>query len=298
MSTIDLSKAFRDLLNRHGYSLQYSLLRTLIQLRADSLSPWEFEASEFPIAINGTHSRTDLVLRHMTKPAYLIGECKRADPAMKEWCFVRAPYTRRGRDYEPLILDSVYRKADNTQMPAPVVLGKLEHAMSLGFELRSQEKGDGSGTGRGAIEEAIAQLLRSVNGIIEFLINNRLPLQQTGPTLLLPVLFTTATLWESDLDLASADLSRGTIDTEARPLTRRPWIAYQYPTSPGLKTELPAINSGVAALAPALDILYTRTVLIVTATEASNFASTFDLDIENLKYAGVLNSSINSRSAS
>lgn len=290
MANPDLSKAFRDLLNRHGYSFQYSLLRALIQSNAESVSPWEFEASEFPIEVNDSHSRSDFLLRHTSKHAYLVAECKRADPAMKEWCFVRAPYARRGRDIEPFILDAVYRGSDNTLMPTTVVLGPLEHAMSLGLELRSSERGDGTGSGRGAIEDAIAQLLRSVNGLIEFLIKHRLSLNQAGPTLLLPVLFTTATLWESDLDLASAELARGVIEGETTPLTKRPWIAYQYPMSPGLKTRIPPVNASVAAVAPGLDVCYMRTVMIVTAAEATNFVRTFDLNIENLKYGAVLNS--------
>jgi len=297
MTTPELSKAFRDLLNRHGYPFQYSLIRALVQLNADAASPWEFEASEFPVEVNGSHSRSDFLLRHTSKPAYLVAECKRADPAMKEWCFVRAPYTRRGRDFEPFILDAVYRSTDNSQMPTPVVLGALENAMTLGFELRSTEKGDGTGTGRGAIEDAVSQLLRSVNGLIEFLITHSLPLNRTGPTVLLPVLFTTASLWESDLDLASADLARGAIDQEAPPLTKRPWVAFQYPMSPGLKTRLPATNAGAAGLAPGLDIYFTRTVMIVSAVEATNFARTFDLDTDNIKYGAVLNSSANPRKA-
>ncbi|RFC36751.1 MAG: hypothetical protein DID92_2727743528 [Candidatus Nitrotoga sp. SPKER] len=84
--------------------------------------------------------------------------------------------------------------------------------------------------------------------------------------------FRAAENWESDLDLASADLATGIIDIEANPLKKRSWVAYQYAMSPGLKTQLPAVNSYAVGVAPGLDILYTRTVIIVTAIEAPNLS--------------------------
>jgi len=53
--------------------------------------------------------------------------------------------------------------------------------------------------------------------------------------LIIPVVFTTAQLWTSDVDLSSADLQSGHVDPSKIKLVARPWIAYQYHTSQGIR---------------------------------------------------------------
>src|SRR4030043_1645904 len=96
-----ITSAFEKTLNRHGYGFQYSVLKKAKQLFEDGRSPWIFEPSEFPVSVQGRDVHIDFILRWYRKgmtlaeysiPVYLVAECKRADPALKYWCFARAPY--------------------------------------------------------------------------------------------------------------------------------------------------------------------------------------------------------------
>ncbi len=65
------------------------------------------------------------------------------------------------------------------------------------------------------------------------------PLRSTpgfmGRTDLLPVIFTTANLWGSDVDLSKAELESGKSDLTGSRFEKLPWLWYHYHLSPGLK---------------------------------------------------------------
>jgi hypothetical protein len=46
-----------------------------------------------PVSVGGKDTHVDFVLR--THEAFLVAECKRANPALANWCFARAPYIAR-----------------------------------------------------------------------------------------------------------------------------------------------------------------------------------------------------------
>src|SRR5690606_30046614 len=83
------------------------------------------------------------------------------------------------------------------------------------------------------IDDAITQVLRGVNGLIEHL--SRTSQQSDEPRFLIPVVFTTANLWVSDVDLGSASLETGKLKPESVSLMPRAHVTLQYPASEGLK---------------------------------------------------------------
>src|SRR5205814_850189 len=90
------------------------------------------------------------------------------------------------------------------------------------------------------IEEAATQVMRGLNGYIEMLSHNPQLIsdpsgQQDFIVRFLPVIFTTASLWMSSSDLATAELANGEIDLSKEKFEQVPWLWYQYNVSPGLK---------------------------------------------------------------
>jgi hypothetical protein len=278
------SSVFEKHLNRHGYAFQYSVIRRADELFRENKSPWVFEASEFPVEVQGSHARIDFVLSKRTDSVpepvrYLVAECKRADPALGSWLFARAPYVRRGDTREELLVDSVWN-SDNGLFARPQRLDRSSHIYHVAIEIKGNEKGHGQTSGRGAIEEAATQVLRGVNGLLECLADHPEELSTLYPVVFIPVIFTTARLWVTKTDLAAATLADGKVTVKPEDVTERPWLWLQYHASPGIGHEVrryspvdhPFGRSGVGRL---LDVLYARAIAVVGPDGVDDFLTSF-----------------------
>ena len=179
-----LEKGVAHSLNIHGYSFQYAVLKAADIYFKEERSPWAFEVSEFPVAVNDTPTHIDFILRNKNEPFYFIGECKRADPALSNWCFIKAPYvSRKISSGERIVREVVCFDPDDKYSQPKIGLDWIQRSKDiyrLAFEVKSEGKGDGK-YGRGQINEATTQVLRGLNGLITFFIthfekNKRLPL--------------------------------------------------------------------------------------------------------------------------
>src|SRR4051794_24785279 len=122
MDPAELSRAFHQQLNEQGYAFHYAVIAEADNQHRLQRSRWALEAVEFPVEVRGRDTRVDIVLRH-TRPAtqaYMIVECKRANPAFSNWVFVRAPYVRR--DPEQGI---VLQRLDTTLRPTHSAVHRL-----------------------------------------------------------------------------------------------------------------------------------------------------------------------------
>ena len=87
----------------------------------------------------------------------------------------------------------------------------------IGLELRkprsvkTKDEEKQQSSDRSAINVAVAQVLRGTSGLINHLLGNVLSASQLAGKKLtfLPVVFTTADLWVTDVDLSAADLTTG-----------------------------------------------------------------------------------------
>ncbi len=82
-------------------------------------------------------------------------------------------------------------------------------------------------------------------------------------TTLLPIVVTTANLWTSDVNLSASVPSTGELESAPTELIPKPWVAYQYHQSPGLK-HTTTNQSPPRELGDFLDEEYIRTVHIVS----------------------------------
>ena len=276
---LPLNSAFRDALNRHGYAFQFSVIRAAENLYEDGKSKWIFEVAEFPVAAQGKDTRIDLVLRKRDSLTYAIAECKRVNPALGHWCFARAAYTRRDPNSEKLLVESldaislVDVKAIDPKQPYKLLntvsSARSKNIYHLGFELKSDEKGDpNSSSDRGAIEEAATQVLRGANGMFEYIATHQF-LEPGYKVSLVPVIFTTANLWTSEVDLGGANLTNGNM-AEIMPLTPRSWLWFNYNQSPTLKHSL-GTKEPWNSLGDILESEYTRSIAVVNAAGIEEF---------------------------
>lgn len=267
-----LLKELHGALKKHGHAFQYATIRRAEALFADRRSKWMFNSSEIPVEVRGTSTRVDFVLQwsenHGTD-ALLIAECKRANPALADWCFTKAPYIRRDQRDNVMIFDEVQRHpgAFSVQSCPVPTNSTIYH---VGYELRSDKKGEGA-PGRGAIEEGCAQALRGMSGLIHLLRSHPEPLIVNRPTRLIPVLFTTALLWTSSVDLGGGDLRTGEIDRTSLPsLQSVPWLWYRYPMSPALTPDI-SRNELSQDIGNIVEGWFARYVAIVSADGIDSF---------------------------
>jgi hypothetical protein len=275
-----LKQSFGKVLNQQGYGFQYSVIKKAWELCGGG-SQWIFEATEFPVAAQGDGTRIDFILargRDFRAKGlfYLLAECKRANPALSNWCFARSPFVHEDRiygiaGYEPIILEHAELDEQGTVRSRAKMVSKLENAYHLAKDIKSGQKGDDSGakTNEQAIEEAASQVCRGLNGMVEFFAKNP-QLLKDNTVSLLPVIFTTARIWVSDVDLSSAAVETGKVDLKDTKFQERPWIALQYHLSPGIKhTASPTENP--ASLHSFMDSEYVRTIPIVSPAGIETF---------------------------
>src|SRR6266478_4374100 len=164
-----VQSGLQKVLDSHGYGFQYSVLnRCLLQFDAKR-SAWVFEVAEFPVGANQRETRIDFVLKHPRTSAYLIAECKRANPALSSWAFVTAPYRWRDQTSAHPVRFERVRLAHDEVRAEGINIDHAPDAYHIGLELRTNERGEPSSHGRGAIDEAVAQVLRGVSGFVDFL---------------------------------------------------------------------------------------------------------------------------------
>jgi hypothetical protein len=278
-------KSFEEALDKHGYGFHYAVLKKTIDLHDADPKRYAFffEASEFPVGAGGNNTKIDFVLHHSSLLRYsdsapiwsrmfLLAECKRANPALSNWCFIRAPFTRRTVYANPLVLEAgtvnsmhrpVMRNIQN-----PISTTEIFH---IALPIKSDQKGDSSGEGRDVIEQAATQSMRGLNGFVNFIRHSPEVIGAGNRFILLPIIFTTAELWGSDADLKRADLESGKLDISTGGSFRSyEWLFLEYNQSPTLKHTAEYADRP-ASLRDSLEQDYVRTIAVVSAKGIESF---------------------------
>lgn len=277
-----LKTGLRSVLNRNGFGFQYSVLRLISDLCDKGESSWLPETSEFPVQIKGSNTHIDFVLRRNKYVAanasiYMVCECKRVNPALGSWCFVRSPFTRRNRNpYDPWIIDYLeIRNYPTTQakevFASSMTSVKTELSYHIGMELKTNQIGDPCDQGKGAIDATVAQLGRGLAGFIETIRDWPEIVGSSTSALFIPVIFTTANLYTSDVDLSESDLITGNIELEKLELVEKPYLFFQYNLSPNLKHSVLSYSGPKADLGVLLESDFARTILVVNANGIEKF---------------------------
>jgi hypothetical protein len=275
----NLKVIFEAALNRQGHPFQYAVIRRAHQLKEERRSPWVFEASEFPVEVQGHHTRIDFILSRWGEAVggpfqFLVAECKRANPSLHDWLFARAPYVRRGGASRNILVERVRREGGDLTASLGHLDGS-ENIYHVAVEVKGAAKGDASGTGRGAIEEAATQVIRGVNGLIECFSRNRRYLSENFPVSFIPAVFTTAKIWATDGDIA-ADIATGHMALNPSEVAEKPSLWLQYHVSPGLRHTVerqvpkdePFARTDLGSL---LELEYARAIAVVGSDGIDGF---------------------------
>ena len=177
----------------------------------------------------------------------------------------------RPKGVDSLLVETVFQ-GSQVQPPMTIVssLNAISDAYHFGVEVRSTKPGDDKGESGRAIEDAVTQVLRGLNGYLDALSQNK-ELFEGTKTYLLPVIFTTAQLWISSSDLGLADLSTGDLDLSKDKFEPVPWLWYQYHMSPGLKHSSIYKPKDQIKVEEFIESKYIRTVAIVSTDGIEEF---------------------------
>lgn len=262
---------------RSGIPFQSAVVRYCEELFHRGVSRWAFEVAEFPVNVNGADTRIDFVLYGKSAwgdhSAYLVCECKRPNPALSDWAFMRSPYWRRNRGARFAIFETIKVEATTGRvLSAPNRLFDPTEPYDVGLELKGATKGDANAkeSGRGAIEDAATQVCRGVGGLIDFFKNN--PTMLHGDVLVVPVIFTTAHLHVSPVDLGATDRNTGKLPDNVQ-TSKAPWLWFQYNLSSTLRHTAPKKmpERGLSSLGSVLEYDHVRSLAIVSPSGIESF---------------------------
>jgi hypothetical protein len=272
MAKSDSGAGLKAVLDKHGYGFQYAVLKQCKDLYDhDEDSPWAPQVAELPVETEQDATHLDFVLR--TSEAFLVAECKRVDPALASWGFVRAPFTRassRRYDIKRPKVDQIAIDGSTSKIfakPGTIAGGEPFH---VGKEIKTDAKGDGTATGRSAIDDTIAQIFRGRSGFIEYLGTHQGVLGMNKPAVIIPVIFTTAQIVTSPVDLGSANISDGKLAHVPTETPRWIWYDYNVPWSMRPKVQM-RVDRPDESLSRLLDVYHARSVAIVTVDGIEEF---------------------------
>lgn len=272
-----IEEGLQKILSAHGYGFHYAVLRNAMELYHQRKSKWIFEVAEFPVTVRGVDTRIDFILKAQDPSGvywdcFLVAECKRVNPALSDWCFVHTPYVRR--NHKEMVIAEKLTFADSHP---PVSFGQplfsdLKNTYHLGFEIRSGEKGEIGGKGRGQIEDAATQISKGLNGIVEEFRRHGDGFSRKTPSVhFIPVIFTSAQVWTSEIALDEADLRTGEFSLKDIHAERRGWVWLQYHLSPGIKHSVDSLNKTAKGLGEILAQDYIRTIAVVSVAGIGEF---------------------------
>ncbi len=273
-----ISAGLRKVLNSHGHAFQYAVLRQAEKIYQDGNKNWVLDAAEFPVEVKENTTHIDFILRSRSNRTYLVAECKRADPARARWCFVKSPYTWRNSFNDEIIFDEFLCSPVSAVSQQPRAITSDKGPYHLGFELKTERSGDGHVQGNTTgINQAIAQVLRGTSGLINHMFYySRRTYNSETKLRFIPVVFTTAELWVTEVDLGVADLTTGDLRPEDVQARKIEWLWFNHNRSINLRHNL-NWETDVNDLSIELMKDFTRSIAIISTEGLDSFLK---MDIE------------------
>ena len=221
------AKAFEAALNRHGFALQYAVAQSAKELARFGFSNWfpfvPSSRSGFRVLTRGLTSsfsteRSQVFSwsrpRERTRP-WPTGALRSRDSAV--WALLSS--TQR-----------FFAKSGASSFTEVRHGTGVDAIYDVAVEASTGEKGDERGSRSGAIEDAVGQVCRGLNGLIEYF--RLYGHVDAEPFEFFPVVVTTAELLTTAKPLTESDLSTGRVDPRGRspesalgllPLPSVPW---------------------------------------------------------------------------
>lgn len=267
---------FAKAINRQGFAFQSRVVDELHQLVEKSSSQWSLAAIEFPVQAGKFGTRIDFVLEAHRSPYWLVGECKRVNPAFSEWFFLKAPHVRRDHEERYVVEEIHLHHHEMFARGVSLRAGREELMFHTAYAAPIDAKGDGP-PGHNAVEDAAGQACKGMNGLANLLKSNRGLLGEQNKRIVVPVIFTTANLFSCELPVAQVDLPSGEVAPEKLNVVAQPFVFYQYHLSPELAHDVMRVGAA-PGLSPLLADAFIRTIAIVNASGIETFFKAFNPD--------------------
>ena len=231
---------------------------------------WTFMEKEYPVtASDGTQTRIDLVLRNTRDHGIFVClECKRANPDYKQWIFFDKAY--QGSPNQPVsIFVEVLRIS---QRPNGVVSRMIRDFPAtrdcsvFGYYLEVAIKRDGRSGHTETIEDALYQVVKGHTGLIRKMQDFETPLAFSS----IPVVVTTAELFEASFDSSGISLETGSITADKIQMRDVPFCAVTYHPNDNLAVKLEGASNGRTSISNDMAALR-RTVFVVRSTALTSF---------------------------
>lgn len=281
MNENEIAISLEKMLNYHGHSFQYSVVAKAEELNKAKKTEWQFYGTELPVNTQGKTTHVDIIFKHSNENVFLICECKRADPAKAHWSFVKSPFTFDS-DFKNFGYFDYLRMRKISQgayFPSSLTYGCNRPKLSkdiyhLGYELKTKEKGDGSGSSRqSAINDAVTQVFRSSSGFMNYLFSSQrlTNIYDQIEYYFIPAIFTTARISASDSDISTASLKDGLLPKGSVNIKEEGWLWMNSNRSSELKHSLTTTSIPNMFIKPQNDIV--RSVAIINDEGFESFFS-------------------------
>ena len=279
-SNQNISDLLKKALDVHGHGFHYAVMRRAHEMRALHETDWVLYGTEFPSINRGETTHIDFILKHYKGDTFLIAECKRADPAKANWCFVKAPYTWTDKRENYVQFDKIAWDRKNTSLRYKTALASTErNIVHLGVEVHTGEKGDGvANPYKSSINQSIAQVLRSSSGFVNYFYNNFVSTEEGDVKnfRFIPVIFTTAQLLITNTNIGIADLATGNLPKDSVETEKVDWLWFNHNRSSPLSPEIK-----LAASDKYLTKEYHEFVRSIAIVSAANINVFFNNDLDD-----------------
>jgi len=237
-----VSELLKKTLDIHGHGFHFAVLSRMNAMSEQGQIPWRLHGTEFPVINKGETTHADFILDDAMK-SYLIGECKRADPARANWCFVKAPFTWSDNRENYVQFDKISQFKSEGKLVnvfKSALAATQRNITHLGIEVNTGEKGDGiAAPHKSAINQAVSQVLRSSSGFVNHFWKQLSDIQKPRIDYrFIPTIFTTAQLWVTDTNLGEAELSTGILPKNVVKAEKVDWLWFNHNRSPNLAPDL------------------------------------------------------------
>lgn len=257
-------------LNQHGYSFHQRVIAETAKVKDKFRGRWDLFSIELPISIGERNGRIDFVLSYQPRPDLLwlmVAECKRVNPAFGRWCFAKGSYQRPSFLKSQLMVELL-------KLGEPIHSGghgfeSSDRIYDIGYAIKTNTTGDSHpvSADKDSLEAACSQITLGLNGLLQSIRSNAQLRDSLGPVetvTVVPVIFTTAKLSVSDIELKSADLETGELSEP--PATREvDWLYYQYSQSPSIRHDIESLTKQDDSWERIVARSYVRSIAIVNA---------------------------------
>jgi hypothetical protein len=270
-------------LNEQGYLFQHKLANVFESKNQNGTYPhnWYIEAEEVPVSVlDARETRIDLILRYGPQgksPWRIVIESKRSSRDFKRWVFFgqtdRHPGPGRNKYY--------FERADLSQgwnqseQPNPPMTHRLDsraadsecEVYDFGVEAKIERPTAGKpASATSAIEDALYQVTLGQAGLAAHLRRTRELYFR-----LIPVVVTTAELFDAQFQNEQVSLDRGMIEAAHLKLNPRNWLAVNYRVSDVICRASQFSTNLANDIAAHLVLWQVRTVFVVQATQVQSF---------------------------